>query len=271
MTDGDGATGRIGRRSPPAARDGGARVSPAPEGAGRAADGHAPRARRRGPLKRLGRAAAPRAGRAAASLLWRTCRLSTGGTEALEALAREGRPFVACYWHAHQLFCVRALLAIRERHPALNLGYLISPSRDGDDAARLFADLELRVIRGSATRGGAAALREIFLAIRSEGVSPVITPDGPTGPARVFKPGVAMIASLAGVPLVPLAMAARPAATLGSWDRALVPLPFARVHVEAGEPIEVPRPLDDAASAALCDSAGAALEALGARATEALR
>ncbi len=203
-------------------------------------------------------------------LLWRTCRLETSGTSALEALAADGAPFIACYWHGHQLFCVRALLRVRDAEPSLALGYLISPSRDGDAAAGVFADLDLHVIRGSATRGGAQALREIYLAIRQRNVCPVVTPDGPTGPARAFKPGVAMLASLAGVPVVPLAMSARPAATLGSWDAAIVPWPFARVHVAVGEPVTVPKGLDAAGLERWCVEAGRCIDDCAHRADAAL-
>lgn len=196
-------------------------------------------------------------------LLWRTCRLEVHGEAALAELVAARRPFVACYWHRHQIFCVRALLDLRERDPGLKLGYLVSPSRDGDAAASVFADLDLHIVRGSATRGGAQALREIYQAIRRDGVSPIVTPDGPTGPLEVFKPGVAMLASLAGAPLVPMSFAASRAISLRSWDRALVPLPFSRVAVVIGEPQDVARGADQAALEAASANAGAALVAAG--------
>jgi hypothetical protein len=74
-----------------------------------------------------------------------------------------------------------------------------------------------------------------------------VLPDGPRGPAFDAKPGVLALASATGVPLVPIGIAAAPARRLGSWDRALVPLPFARVRLLYGAALEIPRSADAAA------------------------
>jgi len=204
------------------------------------------------------------------ALLWRTCRLQVHGEATLQRCIEQGQPVIACYWHRHQIFCVRALLRLRDAHPGFKLGYLISPSRDGDAAARVFADLDLHIVRGSATRGGAQALRKIYQAIRREGISPIVTPDGPTGPLQRFKPGVAMLASLSGAPIVPMSFVASRASTLTSWDRAVIPWPFSKVCVVIGEPIGVPRGADQATLASLSERAGAAIDAAGERAARTL-
>lgn len=193
------------------------------------------------------------------NLLWKTCRVEITTDPLTEALLDGDTPVIPCYWHGQQIFCVHALLEHRRRRPTWQLGYLISPSRDGDAAARVFEDLDLRVIRGSASRGGAQALREIYQAIRRDGISPVVTPDGPRGPNEVFKSGVAMLASLSGAPLIPLACAARPGVQLSSWDRTRLPLPFARVAVRVGAPLSVARGLDGDALDTVCEDAAAML------------
>ena len=66
-------------------------------------------------------------------------------------------------------------------------------------------------------------------------------PDGPRGPARAAKPGVIALAAASGVPLVPVGISASPSKRFGSWDRAMLPLPFARVTCRYGEPIRVPK------------------------------
>jgi lysophospholipid acyltransferase (LPLAT)-like uncharacterized protein len=66
-------------------------------------------------------------------------------------------------------------------------------------------------------------------------------PDGPRGPAGVAKPGVIGLARASGAPLVPVGISAAPAKQFGSWDRALLPLPFARVACRYGKPIHVPK------------------------------
>ncbi len=75
------------------------------------------------------------------------------------------------------------------------------------------------------------------------------TPDGPRGPASAVQPGVVLAAAATGLPIQPVAVAASRARRLRSWDRFLVPLPFAAVHFVYGEPLTVPRRGDLAAAA----------------------
>ncbi|MGH7560494.1 MAG: lysophospholipid acyltransferase family protein, partial [Gemmatimonadales bacterium] len=75
------------------------------------------------------------------------------------------------------------------------------------------------------------------------------TPDGPNGPRRAFKGGALLAAQRAGVPVVPLHADANRAWRLRSWDRFLVPKPFARVRVVYGAPFEVPEGADALAAA----------------------
>jgi lysophospholipid acyltransferase (LPLAT)-like uncharacterized protein len=179
-------------------------------------------------------------------LTWRTCRIETVlGEQHLDDLLTKGTPFIPCYWHQQQIFCVRYLLDRAAKEPALKLGYLISPSADGDIAARMFGNRGVHVIRGSATRGGAQALREIYQRIRRDGISPIVTPDGPTGPIFKTKPGVPMLAQLSRAPLLPMAYSASHAWQLRSWDRFILPRPFSRVVITLGPAVRVAR--EDAA------------------------
>ena len=173
-------------------------------------------------------------------LLWKTCKIRRViGHEHMQALLSSGKPFIPCYWHQDQLFCVRYLLNSAAEAPDLKLGYLISPSADGDIATGLFGNRGVEIIRGSATRGGAQALREIYMVIKKQGVSPIVTPDGPRGPIFEFKPGVAMLAQLSGAPLLPISYHASHFWSLRSWDRFKVPKPFANIVMAVGEPITV--------------------------------
>ncbi len=141
-----------------------------------------------------------------------------------------------CYWHQHELFCGRWLqLQIRR---GLKVGVLISPSVDGEIPAWIATRLGAQVIRGSSTRTGARALRDYYQLLVQDGVSPVITPDGPTGPRFIFKPGALMLAQLSGRPLLPMAYAASRAWFFG-WDKFVLPRPFSRIAIAIGEPVYV--------------------------------
>ncbi|EQD78910.1 protein containing DUF374, partial [mine drainage metagenome] len=80
----------------------------------------------------------------------------------------------------------------------MKLGWLISPSVDGEIGAMLVHRLGAHAIRGSSTHTGARALRDYYQALVKENISPAITPDGPRGPRNQFKPGTILLAQLSG-------------------------------------------------------------------------
>jgi len=81
-------------------------------------------------------------------------------------------------------------------------------------------------------------MRDYYELLVKQGVSPVITPDGPTGPRQYFKPGALMLAQLSGRPLLPMAFAASRAWRFG-WDRFVLPVPGARIAIAIGAPVHV--------------------------------
>ena len=187
---------------------------------------------------------------ALARLWWRSCRIvAIVGEEHLDAVLARSSSFLPCYWHQHQLFCSQYLLS-QQRRRALRVGFLISPSVDGELGAMIVRRAGGWVIRGSSSRTGALAMKEYFNALTHDGVSPVINPDGPRGPRFQFKPGALLLAQMARRPIVPLAYAAS-RAWLVHWDRFVLPLPCCRIAIAVGEPCEVPRQLDAAALEAL--------------------
>lgn len=202
-------------------------------------------------------------------LWWATCRIvKVQGVEHLEASLAKAPSLVPCYWHQHQAFCARYLLEQRAR--GLAVGWLISPSVDGEIGAMLVRRVGGRVIRGSSTHTGARALRDYYLALVQENVSPVITPDGPRGPRFKFKPGAILLAQMSGRPILPLAYAAS-RAWLVKWDRFVIPWPFARIAIAIGPPRYVPRVLDPSQMAGLQGEMEAELKRLFELARDALK
>jgi lysophospholipid acyltransferase (LPLAT)-like uncharacterized protein len=100
-------------------------------------------------------------------------------------------------------------------------------------------------IRGSSTRGGGRALLEIVRTL-SEGGDVAVTPDGPKGPRFKVQQGCVIAAMKAGSPIVPIGFDCSRSKRLRSWDRFMVPYPFAKASMVEGDPIEVPRDLDAA-------------------------
>ena len=176
--------------------------------------------------------------------VWRWSRVvSIVGTEHITQSLARAPSFIPVYWHQHQLFCIKYLLALRSA--GVKLGFLISPSVDGEIGAMLVRRVGGEVIRGSSSHTGARALRDYYQALARDQVSPAITPDGPRGPPWKFKPGAVLLAQLSQRPIIPLAYAASRAWKI-KWDRFVIPKPLARIAIAVGEPVYIPKGLDAA-------------------------
>jgi lysophospholipid acyltransferase (LPLAT)-like uncharacterized protein len=123
-----------------------------------------------------------------------------------------------------------------------NMGFwaIISLSRDGEMQDRIFRRLGFKTIRGSTGRGGARALVESIRVLRAGGVM-ALTPDGPRGPSGVIQPGILMMAQKSGAWLVPCGVSASSRKLVRSWDRYMVPYPFARCLMIYGNGVQIPR------------------------------
>jgi len=165
--------------------------------------------------------------------LSRTWKLTLHGVENFAPVEREHTGHFMALWHG------RMLLGL-PHHGEREWVVLVSPSGDGDISQRLLEGFRYRVIRGSSSRGGAQALREM-LAELARGSVLVITPDGPRGPRHTMNPGLAWMARATGRPIVPLGFAVDRAWRLGSWDRFTIPKPGARIAMVYGEPVRVAR------------------------------
>ena len=145
------------------------------------------------------------------------------------------RRYLYAFWH-------EALLAPIAARPKARV--LISQHRDGELIAQACGWLGLGVIRGSTARGGSQALLEMIRG--GDQTHLAITPDGPRGPRREIKPGMVMVASQAGLPIILVGIGFTRAWRAASWDRFAVPLPFSTLVGVISEPIEVPPDLDRA-------------------------
>jgi lysophospholipid acyltransferase (LPLAT)-like uncharacterized protein len=140
------------------------------------------------------------------------------------------------FWH-------QRLLPFAVTHRGLGVRALISAHGDGEMLARVAESLGHKAVRGSSTRGGARAMRELLAEVGA-GFDFVITPDGPQGPRHVFQTGGVYFASRSGLTVIPAAASYERSWSLPSWDGFLLPRPFTRGVIHAGEPLRVPPDLD---------------------------
>ena len=115
---------------------------------------------------------------------------------------------------------------------------LISASRDGDLLADAITRFGFDVVRGSSSRLGASAILQLADVLASGG-DVVITPDGPRGPAYELGPGIIYLAQKSRAAVLPVNMEYSSCWRLKSWDRFILPRPFAKICVIIGQPHRV--------------------------------
>ena len=138
--------------------------------------------------------------------------------------------YLAALWHNRLLLISFVLKRFLPQRPGAGL---ISASRDGDLIADLTRRFGFGVVRGSSSRLGVSALRELENVLAS-GHDVLITPDGPRGPAYELGAGIVFLAQKTGVAIVPINMEFSRCWRVNSWDGFILPRPFAKVRVIFG-------------------------------------
>ncbi len=172
---------------------------------------------------------APPLGAAVIRLLYASQRREIIGQERLEPLWSAGERFIYAFWHDQLL-----LMIMSYRGPGARI--LISASRDGELIARTMRCFGYDGVRGSSSRQGRAAFREL-VALGRQSFDLALTPDGPKGPRHRLKPGVVELARITGRAVVPIAFACSRGHRFSSWDRFLLPYPFGRAVFQYGDPL----------------------------------
>ena len=173
--------------------------------------------------------------------LWaRTLRLQVEDPENVIDLVRN-QPVIFAIWHNRLLMLPRVFDPC---FPSRQSFGLISASRDGDLVSILIERSGYGTIRGSSSRKGVIALRHLVDALAAGG-NVLITPDGPRGPVYEASQGVVFLAQKTGAPVVPIHMEYSSCWRLKSWDRFIVPRPFAKLRAIFGAPLRV-QPTADA-------------------------
>jgi lysophospholipid acyltransferase (LPLAT)-like uncharacterized protein len=147
------------------------------------------------------------------------------------------QPVIYAFWHNRILAITAAFLRV---YPRGRRGVLVltSASKDGMWLGELAGHLGMGSVRGSSSRRGATAMRELLDRV-AEGYDIAITPDGPRGPRYEMGSGLVYLAQKAGLPVIPCHARFHGAIRLKTWDRFAIPRPFARLDVTLGEALRV--------------------------------
>ena len=152
------------------------------------------------------------------------------------------RPFIGAFWHNRMLVIPVAY----QRYCLGRRGHcLTSPSKDGAIIAGVMERFGIGSVRGSSSRRGTMALRELT-AILETGEDVAITPDGPRGPKYQLSPGIIKLAQLTDTPVLPIHVGYSSYWEIKSWDAFRIPKPFSCVDVVFGPLYEVCPSTDEA-------------------------
>ncbi len=160
-----------------------------------------------------------------------TWRIEVSGEDHVRRLRDHGTPIVFAVWHGQ-------MLAPLWHRRGEGITLMVSGHTDGSYLSGAAMQWGYNVIRGSSTRGAVSAMRGI-LRVLARGGDVAFAPDGPRGPAQTAKPGALAVAIRGRAAIVPVSASAASSWTLRSWDRFMIPRPFARVRIAYGEPLRI--------------------------------
>jgi lysophospholipid acyltransferase (LPLAT)-like uncharacterized protein len=152
-----------------------------------------------------------------------------------------GGSVLLCAWHQQFFSAIRHFQNYRVFNPSI----MISRSNDGSMIAGVAERTGWHTVRGSSSKGGKAALRNVITHLRKSRLAAHIV-DGPRGPAGEVKAGVIRLAHLTDAVIVPFTVSAEKGWHFNSWDNFLLPKPFSKVHLRFGKMLKF-EPTKDAA------------------------
>lgn len=175
-------------------------------------------------------------GKLLVDLLFKTTRIETVGFEKVASIIGSRR-FIFAFWHSR-------ILLISFLYQGWNAAILVSQSQDGEFIARTLQRQGHETFRGSTTRGGLRALSQMIKNLKENCRPAAIIPDGPQGPRFKVQTGIIMLAKKTGLPIVPVTYSASRVKVFNSWDRFILPIPFAGCRIVYGDPVSVPGDAD---------------------------
>lgn len=150
--------------------------------------------------------------------------------------------YLYAMWHDEVLIPITCRATIKKFGTGNRMSALVSRHQDGSILTEFMSQFTVHAIRGSSSRGGAAAIRQLLDSADKTHV--VITPDGPRGPRHEVKQGIVYVASQTGMAVCPVANTMTRYWDLkGSWTNQIIPKPFSKAYLLIGKPIHIPSDL----------------------------
>ncbi len=155
------------------------------------------------------------------------------GPDELTRVDSKSQLAIVMFWHEYIISAAPGIGS------SANITALCSQHRDGELVALTCEGAGMNVVRGSTSRGGAAAIRQLKHFAKFSNVG--LTPDGPRGPRRKMSPGVIFLAAKLGLPIIPIGIGVSSPTRLDTWDKFVIPKPWSRIRLIIGPRIPIPR------------------------------
>ena len=146
-------------------------------------------------------------------------------------LTKNGESVIIAVWHGH-------LLSVFYDLRDLNINALAGTHNDAEEISRIASRWGWRMIRGSSKEKGSLAYKAILRVLKKPGSIFFITPDGPTGPRRIPKPGLIRAAQMTGASIIPVSVHSTRNWQFRNWDIFHLEKPFGKIFINYGEPIK---------------------------------
>ena len=152
------------------------------------------------------------------------------GRDNYESLIKEGESVILSVWHGQLLSVVHDL---RKE----NFYAIAGTHEDAEIISRIATKWGWNMMRGSSKEKGDLAYKDMINALKQPGNAVFITPDGPTGPARVPKPGGIRAAQATNAAIIPISVHSTRRWGFTNWDTFYLEKPFGKIFIQYGEPI----------------------------------
>ncbi|MFC1859042.1 lysophospholipid acyltransferase family protein [Thermodesulfobacteriota bacterium] len=146
---------------------------------------------------------------------------------------KNGGTVLLCTWHQQFFSAIRHF----QNYKVFNPSIMISQSKDGEIVAGVAKRTGWHPVRGSSSKGGKRALRNMIDNFKKTKLASHIV-DGPRGPSGKVKAGVIRLAHVANAVIVPFYVSAENGWHFNSWDEFLLPKPFSKVSLRFGKMIK---------------------------------
>jgi lysophospholipid acyltransferase (LPLAT)-like uncharacterized protein len=152
------------------------------------------------------------------------------GRSNYQDLLSKGPSIIFCAWHG-QLLSITFDLAKENFHA------IAGTHKDAELISQIATRWGWSMLRGSSKEKGDVAYKDMLRVLRKRDGAVFITPDGPTGPARIPKPGVIRAAQVTGAAIIPISVHSTRRWGFTNWDTFFVEKPFGKIFIEYGTPL----------------------------------